>query len=445
MTMKMTNISKIGLAALVALTVSATSCKKKGCTDPNATNYDADAKKDDGSCTLPEPVVENTVQVSGAITTNTTWTADKIWILNGKVVVDNGATLTIEAGTIIKGAEGQETLASALVIARGAKLNAVGTAAQPIIFTSILDNIQIGQTAGTNLLRTDNEKWGGVAILGNAPISAQSGDTEARLEGLPVSENYSFYGGSVANDNSGTIAYISIRHGGISIGEGNELNGLTLGGVGSGTSISNVEIYATLDDGIECFGGTVNISNALVYFQGDDGIDLDMNYSGTISNFIVMHGDGIGTDEGLEIDGPEGSTYTTGKFTLSNGLVKSVGTTDGSPGDFKDKAQGNITNVTFDYSSVGGKNIKIRAKYDAACAQQADALTRLLSDDLVFTNSSSPAASGNPLSVYNSSSTSTCSTAADQTAAEAKWTTGTGGTVNTSDFSWTIAGQRGQL
>ncbi len=444
MKMKMTNISKIGLAALVALTVSATSCKKKGCTDPNATNYDEEAKKDDGSCTLPDPVVENTVQVTGAITTNTTWTADKIWILNGKVVVQDGAILTIEAGTIIKGAEGQETLASALVVARGGKLNAVGTAAKPIIFTSILDNIQIGQTAGTNLLRTDNEKWGGVAILGYAPTSAQSGDTETRLEGLPVDEDYAFFGGNVANDNSGTIAYISIRHGGISIGEGNELNGLTLGGVGTGTSISNVEIYATLDDGIECFGGTVNITNALVYFQGDDGIDLDMNYSGTIENFIVMHGDGIGTDKGLEIDGPEGTTYTTGKFTLRNGLVKSVGSVDGVPGDFKDKAQGTIENVTFDYSSIGAnKGIKIRAKYNATtCATEADALARLLSDDLQFINCTSPVTTGSALEVYTSS---TCPTAADQTAADGKWTTGTGGTVNTSDFSWTLTAQRGQL
>src|SRR5690606_12649797 len=112
-----------------------------------------------------------------------------------------------------------------------------------------------------------------------------------------------------------------------------------------------------LDDGIECFGGTVNVSNALVYFQGDDGLDLDQNYSGTISNFAVIHGDGIGTDEGLEIDGPEGSTHTNGLFTLSNGLVKGIGN-DGSPADFKSKAQGNINNVTFDYAN--GSPIKIR-------------------------------------------------------------------------------------
>jgi hypothetical protein len=446
--MKIKQITTHSLVALMLVGgtgATMTSCKKKGCTNPDATNYDPKAKKDDGSCTLP-PVVETEVNVSGLITSNTTWTSDKIWILNGKVVVTNGATLTIQPGTIVKGAEGQESLASALVIARGAKINAVGTAAQPIIFTSILDNIKIGEKVGTNLTRTDNEKWGGVAILGYAPTSAQSGDTETRLEGLPADEDWSLYGGSNASDDSGDMAYVSIRHGGISIGEGNELNGLTLGGVGSGTSINNVEIYATLDDGIECFGGTVNITNALVYFQGDDGIDLDMNYSGTIENFIVIHGDGIGTDKGLEIDGPEGSTYTTGKFILKNGLVKSVGTTDGQPADFKDKAQGTVENVTFDYSSIGAnKAIRIRAKYNSTCdAPSADAFTRLMSDDLKFINCTNPVSSGDAFTVYTATTGCTVP-AADQTSAMTKWTTGTGGSVSISTFSWTCAGLRSQL
>ena len=424
-----------------ATAITTTSCKKEGCTDPTATNYSEKAKKDDGSCEYE--AAEGTVNKSGALTANETWTADKIWVLQGKVYVPNGITLTIQPGTIIKGAEGQESLASALVVQRGGVLLAEGTADAPIIFTSILDNIQIGQTEGTNLTRTDNEKWGGVAILGRAPISAQSGDTETNLEGIPAGDGQGLFGGSNPADYSGKMAYISIRHGGISIGEGNELNGLTLGGVGSATEISNIEIYATLDDGIECFGGTVDITNALVYYQGDDGIDLDMNYSGTIENFIVIHGDGIGTDEGLEIDGPEGTTYTTGMFTLRNGLVKSDGSTDGTPADFKDKAQGTIENVTFDYTSVGGKAIKIRAKYDAACAQQADALTRLLNDDLVFTN----CAIANTISVYPSTA-GVCPTelAADQAAAEMKINgAGTGHTVNTSVFAWTCAAKRGQL
>ena len=98
---------------------------------------------------------------------------------------------------------------------------------------------------------------------------------------------------------------MSIRHGGTSIGEDNEINGLTLGGVGTGTTITNVEVIGNQDDGIEFFGGTVNASNLLVWGQGDDGLDIDQSYSGTISNAIVIANST--SDHGLEIDGPEGS------------------------------------------------------------------------------------------------------------------------------------------
>ena len=119
-----------------------------------------------------------------------------------------------------------------------------------------MDNITYDQKVGTNLKKTDNEKWGGVVILGKAKSSTENGDTEGNIEGIPASDGYGKYGGADDADNSGIMSYVSIRPGGISIGEGNELNALTLGGVGNGTKISNIEIYATLDDGIECFGGS---------------------------------------------------------------------------------------------------------------------------------------------------------------------------------------------
>ncbi|CAG5079496.1 hypothetical protein [Parvicella tangerina] len=449
------NITKIGLAALVAASVSMTSCKK-GCTDETAENYNEKAKKDDGSCTYAEPEETNEV-VSGSITSNTTWTNDKIYELDGKVVVDNGATLTIEPGTIIKGQEGTGTNASALIIARGAKINAVGTASSPIIFTSVLDNIEIGQTVGTNLDETDNGKWGGVIILGYAPISAGDGDTESQIEGIPATDSYGTFGGSNAADNSGTMSYVSIRHGGALIGAGNEINGLTLGGVGTGTTLSNIEVVANLDDGIEFFGGTVDVDNLLIAFQGDDGVDIDMNYAGTVNNFAVIHG--IDTDEGLEIDGPEGSTHTTGMFTLSNG---SIWTTDGTGtgADLKSKAQGTISNVYWQgYTS---KMVKVRASFTdtVACTDKSDAYTHLTSGTPTLTISNSEFVSSSltisdVVDVYNGSvelsSNDVCTSSYEATAESAVTTAGssvvsaatTGATM--SSFSWTWASAKGKI
>lgn len=320
----MTNISKIGLATLVALTISATSCKKEGCTDPNATNYDEKAKKDDGSCTLP--VVEedeSLVIVTQNVTTNTTWTKDKVYQLGGRITVTSGATLTIEAGTVIKGEAGTGANATALLVARGAKLMAVGTAAAPIIFTSVADEITpedvaAGNFQSPNLDPTINGLWGGVIVLGNATISASnsSGDvSEVQIEGVPTSDANGLYGGTNDADNSGTIKYISIRHGGTNIGSGNEINGLTLGGVGSGTVIENIEVVANQDDGIEFFGGTVNVTNLVIWNVGDDGVDTDQSWGGTLTNFVVI------TPAGhcFELDGPEG-TYVA-NHTIKKGTV----------------------------------------------------------------------------------------------------------------------------
>jgi len=436
-------INAMAIVLSLGLVTSVSSCKKtEGCTDAAATNYDSEADKDDGSC---EYETNETITKTGELTANETWTANNIYVLDGRVVVSNGVTLTIEPGTIIKGAEGQETEASALIVARGGKLMAEGTAAEPIIFTTVLDGIVQGETE-SKLSRTDNEKWGGVAILGKAPISAENGDTETNLEGIPVEAGYGKYGGTVANDNSGSLKYVSIRHGGISIGENNELNGLTLGGVGSGTTIDHIEIYATLDDGIEFFGGTVNASNLLVYYQGDDGLDIDMNYSGTVSNFAVIHGDGIDTDEGLEIDGPENSTYTEGFFTLENGICMSDGTSDGSAGDFKSKAQGTIRNVTFDYSSIGGKPVKLRASYNSDCTNKNDAFAYLVASPARLTFD---ACEMSGVKVYENADPTVCdaNNAANQLLAEGAVTiNGAGATINVATtFSWTNAAAKGQL
>jgi len=137
-------------------------------------------------------------------------------------------------------------------------------------------------------------------------------------------------------------------------------------------------LYATLDDGIEFFGGTVNVTNIIVSHSQDDGLDIDQNYAGTIINFLVQHG-GNSTDEGLEIDGPEGSTNTNGLFTLKNGTVLSLGGSDaGTPADLKSKAQGTIDNVIFSGYAAGDDLIKVRASYQNNCADaKTDAFTHL--------------------------------------------------------------------
>jgi hypothetical protein len=239
----------------------------------------------------------------------------------------------------------------------------------------------------------------------------------------------------VADDNSGTIRFVSVRHGGTEISGGSEINGLTLGGVGSGTTISDIEIFANVDDGIELFGGSVNVSNVLVSYQGDDGIDIDQAYSGTIDGFMVIHtGD---TDKGLEIDGPEGVANATGKFTLKNGTVMGSGDV-GNPADLKSKAQGTIENVIFN-GYTPGQLIKIAASYDGGCLSTSNAYKNLVDGNLVLTN---VRFTGYTVDVYASSGT--CDTSADDATAAGLVTsvdTATGAPAITT-WDWTISAAR---
>ncbi len=277
-----------------------------------------DNEDQSGKATAVINVVEEelVVPVSGNVTQNTTWETGKVYVLTTRISVVSGVTLTIQPGAIIKGEAGTGANATALIIARGGKLMAEGTAESPIIFTSIADEIMPGEIASPNLDPELNGLWGGLLILGSAPISADAASVQ--IEGIPASDQNGLYGGDIAADNSGVIRFISIRHGGANIGEGNEINGLTLGGVGSGTVIENVEIISNQDDGIEFFGGTVNVKNAIVWNTGDDAIDTDQSWAGTLDNFIVINPG----DECFELDGPEG-TMEAG-HVIKNGSVKAV-------------------------------------------------------------------------------------------------------------------------
>lgn len=278
------------------------------------------------SCKTTEPVENKDKVVTGIITEDTYWYADTAYEMAGKVVVEEGATLFIEAGTTIKARDGQGSTSTALIVAQGGKIEAVGTADAPIIFTSIYDEGQLDEA--------DQGLWGGVVVLGSAPISADA--TPSIIEGIPANLGYGAYGGNDSTDNSGILKYVSIRHAGTLLGDGNELNGLTLGGVGNGTFIDQIEVVGNLDDGIEFFGGTVNASNLLVWAQGDDAFDLDQAYAGTISNFVNV--EGVDSDHALEIDGPEG-TYEA-SFVMENGILLSE---DGVECHFRDFAEGLVS------------------------------------------------------------------------------------------------------
>lgn len=222
---------------------------------------------------------------SGTVATGTTrlLSADTLYTLTGPVVVDSGAVLRIQPGTEIQG--NADVRGTALFIRRGAQIFAEGTADAPIVFTSSLAPAQ----------RTRGD-WGGVIINGrslcNFPAPCQGeGDSGT-------------YGGNVLNDNSGVLTYVRIEFAGLEISQDNELNGLTLNGVGSGTTIHHVQVHYGDDDGIEWFGGTVNVKYALVTGAEDDSFDFSTGWQG-MGQFWIAQQDPAAGDRGFEVDGNE--------------------------------------------------------------------------------------------------------------------------------------------
>lgn len=230
----------------------------------------------------------------GSGTGTTTWTNDNVYILDGFVFVNSGQTLTIQAGTVIKGMAGTGADASALVVARGGTILANGTAEAPIIMTFEDDPLDGSTPFDTRA------QWGGLIILGEAGLNSSPGETQ--IEGIPETEPRGLYGGDNDEDSSGTITYVSVRHGGTDIGAGNEINGITFGGVGSETVVHHVEVISNKDDGIEFFGGTVNVAYALTAFCGDDSFDYDEGWRGYGQFWVTVQQEGQG-DRGGEHDG----------------------------------------------------------------------------------------------------------------------------------------------
>lgn len=330
--------------------------------------------KDDDENPTPNPETL-TVTDDGSGVGTTTWKTGNTYILEGMVFVNDGQTLTIEPGVIVKGKPGTGENASALIVARGGKINAVGTASQPIIFTAEADNLE---GSVDNLARG---LWGGVIILGSAGLNSSPGETA--IEGIPTSEPRGIYGGSVDTDNSGTFKYVSIRHGGSDIGEGNEINGLTMGGVGSGTTIDYVEVIANKDDGYEWFGGTAVCKHLISAFNGDDCFDYDEGWRGKGQFWLAVQdvtnddaGDRIGEHDGGT--SPENASpyatptiYNTTYFGKGTGKGKRMIT-------FRDNAGGHYANSIF-LNQEKGIDIEILATAD-------DSYARLQASDLSIKN-----------------------------------------------------------
>jgi hypothetical protein len=206
--------------------------------------------------------------------------------------------LNIEAGTVVKFTPKAEVgNPSALIICRGGKIFAQGTAQEPIIFTAEEDDVNDPNDLGPK----DNALWGGIVILGSG-VTQKNGNSEVNVEGIPTTEPRGLYGGNDNADNSGVLKYASIRHGGRLLTSGNELNGLTLGGVGSGTTLEYIEVYANSDDGVEFFGGAPNLKYAVVAFAEDDSYDWDEVYTGQGQFWFSIQREDI-ADLGGELDG----------------------------------------------------------------------------------------------------------------------------------------------
>jgi len=258
------------------------------------------------------------------ISTDTTWSNHITYVLNGAIFVTNGATLTIQPGTLIRAVQDGNVIPGStnpapgtLIISRGSKIMANGTKDQPIVFTNLEDDHFVGPnpTNGTAPWNVPNNgrsrSAGGVIVLGNTYLAHTdanaTGTRTVQIEGLQPYGAASTYGGNNDADNSGEMSYWSIRYGGFVLGADNEINGLTMGAVGSQTKIEHIEVFQNKDDGFEWFGGTVNTKYLVSWCNSDDSFDWDEGFRGKGQFWLAVQGplstQNDASDKGVEADG----------------------------------------------------------------------------------------------------------------------------------------------
>ena len=309
---------------------------------------------------LASALLADPIEITGDITADETWYASNDYLLVGQTFVKDGATLTIEPGTVIKAnPDDGAGKAPALVIERGGRLIADGTADAPITFTSSLPENQLPQR-GT---------WGGLILLGNAPTNAGESFVEG-LVGVP-------YGGDDPDDDSGILRYVRVWYGGRVIGQDNEINGITFGGVGRGTVVEHCEVAYNLDDGFEFFGGTVNIKNCAAIFCGDDAFDTDEGYQGKGQFLFAMLGDDI-CGRGFEMDNDGSAMDNQPRSYPQFHNVTLIGPGGGTPANdgsdemirLREGTGGDFRNIIIAH----GNGVGLRVKDDATQALIPDSV-----------------------------------------------------------------------
>lgn len=267
--------------------------------------------------------------LTGSITEDKTLSAEVVYTLEGSVIVENGAKLTIPAGTKIE--SDQSDGLDALIVNQGGKINAIGNSSNPIVFT------EVSETIGS---------WGGIVILGKAPINVPGGTSS------PEFNDALTYGGNDPNDNSGVLSYIRIEYAGAGIIEGSvEYNGFGFYAVGAGTTVDNLQTYKGSDDGYEFFGGTVVANNLLSVGDEDDSFDWTEGWTGGGSNWIAIK-EGVG-DKGIEADNNENDNtlQPMSNPTISNVTLIGMGIEDGMR--LRRGTAGTFTNILIENFSDG--------------------------------------------------------------------------------------------
>ncbi len=276
--------------------------------------------------------------LSGKISADTTLTADTVWKLDGKVVVESGATLTIEAGTTVIGVEGTDAW---LMVMPGAKLMAEGTEANPILFTS-----EVAYNGGTEA----PGQWGGVTLIGNS-----DNDQTDTYEVDDTTQ------AGTGDASSGSLKYVTINNTGIAVEQDKEINGLSLFGVSSATTVDHITVNNSGDDGIEIWGGTVNLTNITIVGAQDDGFDTDLGWTGTVDGLVISEG----KYAGIEMSGTSTGTYKNVDITVTSADSEGGLYFKGHDGEM---LGGHFENVEITYNTTSAGCMVGRGTFDKANA-----------------------------------------------------------------------------